>query len=599
MSSNSSIDLTSLDFDDLKQSFKRYLQSQEIFKDYDYDGANMNLLLELMSYNTYKNAFLVNMLMAESFLDSAQLRNSVTSHAKELNYLPRSSRSAKAKIKVSFEATSENAPYIIEKGKPFSTIIKNTSYVFTNPEKIILTSTNTSFSFTTDIFEGTYLKDSYTYLSGIENQKFRLTNPNVDLRSLEVIVYEDNKRVGDVYKFSSTFLDVKYNSKVFFVQPTEDGKYEIFFGDNNIGRKPKDNSIITLEYRTSSGSPPNGAKRFSCDFDPTGHDEIQSDITVDLIENARDGSEPESIDSIKYFAPRHFQVQERTITESDYEISLKTKFPEINAVYAYGGETLDPPLFGRVMIAVDISNVSSFPEIKKKEYYDFIKKRSPFTIEPVFVEPEYSFLSIFTKVRFNINVTANTKETIKTQVLDSIQAYSNEHLNDFSVILRYSKLSSLIDNSDPSIISSLTKIAIYKKIKPKLGEKQKMVLNYNIKLKDDVPEKQKINKLSDVKTLYSSVFQVSGEQCMLEDDGNGKIYLMKIVKDRNERISEVGTLDYITGQIELYNFQVDFYYGKFIKIFVIPDDPDVKVTQNTILLLDNDEINIEIEELRI
>jgi len=306
MPANSSIDLTNLDFDTYKQSFKVFLQSQEIFRDYDLEASNINILLELLAYNSFKNGFLVNMLMAEAFLDTAQLRNSILSHAKELNYLPRSPRSAIARVRVSFTATSENAPYVIEKGKPFTTIVRSRSFAFTTPETIICTSTNTSFSFITDIYEGTYVQDSYNFPSNQETPSFKITNRNIDTRSLAVSVFEDNSEVAQNYQLSSTLLDVSHNSRVFFLQPSEDGSYEVLFGDGNIGKRPKDNAIIRLDYRVSSGNLANGAKRFSCDFDPTSRAELTSPITVDVLEAARDGSEEESIEST--FAIMHRDI---------------------------------------------------------------------------------------------------------------------------------------------------------------------------------------------------------------------------------------------------------------------------------------------------
>ena len=599
MSANSSIDLTSLDFDSLKQSFKNYISSQEIFSDFDFEASNINLLLDILANNTFKNGFLLNMLMSEAFLDSAQLRNSVLSHAKELNYIPRSARSAIARIRVSFEATSENAPYTIVKGKPFTTLVKNKSYTFTNPETILATSTNTSFSFITDIYEGSFLQDAYTFLGGIENQTFPITNPNVDTRSLAVTVYEDNRDVGDTYRYSSTLLDIKSSSKVYFLQSSEDGTYEILFGDNNLGRRPKDNSIIQIEYRVASGPEANGAKKFSCDFDPTGRSELLSNITVDLLEIARDGAVEESIDSIKYYAPRHFQVQERAVTATDYEISLKVQFPEINAVHAFGGETLDPPQFGRVVVAVDVSNVTGLPDSKKKEYYNFIKRRSPFSIEPIFIESEFSYLSIFAKVRFNVNVTALSAETIESLVSAVIQDYHDENLNDFNSTLRFSKLATAIDSVDSSVVSSLMNISLYKKFQPTLGTRQSTELNFNVALRDDIPEKEKIHDINDVRTLYSSVFQYNGEQCIMEDDGSGIVRIMKIKGKNYEYMTNIGTVNYATGKVVISDILVDVYYGNAINIYVLPKDLDITVSQNTILTVESDEIEVDVEEIRI
>jgi len=595
---NTSINLVDLDFASLKGSFKNYLRDQNQFKDYDFEGSNINILLDLLSYNSYKNAFYLNMLLSESFLDSAQLRNSILSHAKELNYLPRSARSSKAKVRIEFEATGESAPYIIQKGSPLTTLVKNESYTFTIPETITVSSANTTYSFETDIFEGTYIQDTYTYRQGIENQRFKLTNRNIDTESLTVSVFEDGNEVSDAYKLSTSLLDLDETSKVFFLQPTETGYFEVLFGDNNLGRRPKINSTIVMEYRTSSGELPNGAREFSVDFDPTGSDELNFTPEVNTLENSRDGAEEESIESIRYMAPRHFQTQERAITASDYSIALKGQFPEINAVHAYGGEDLSPPQFGKVFIAVDITNVDGFPESKKIEYKNFIDRRSPFGIRPVFVDPEFSYLSVRSKVRYDVNVTSASRETLKSIIKNAIVDFNEEYLNDFNVILRNSKLETEIDDSDASIISSVTRTRIYKKINPRLGLSENFRINFGVPIIDTIPEKEDLHRATDVHALVSSLFIFNSEQVLLEDDGSGNVRIMKTDGFINEKIKNVGKIDYNTGQIEIDGLVVDSFQGSSIKLFVTPVDPDVVASQNSILTIEDDEIIIDLEEVR-
>ena len=595
---NTSINLVDLDFASLKGSFKNYLRDQNQFKDYDFEGSNINILLDLLSYNSYKNAFYLNMLLSESFLDSAQLRNSILSHAKELNYLPRSARSSKARVRIEFEATGESAPYIIQKGSPLTTLVKNESYTFTIPETITVSSANTTYSFETDIFEGTYIQDTYTYRQGIENQRFKLTNRNIDTESLTVSVFEDGNEVSDAYKLSTSLLDLDETSKVFFLQPTETGYFEVLFGDNNLGRRPKINSTIVMEYRTSSGELPNGAREFSVDFDPTGSDELNFTPEVNTLENSRDGAEEESIESIRYMAPRHFQTQERAITASDYSIALKGQFPEINAVHAYGGEDLSPPQFGKVFIAVDITNVDGFPESKKIEYRNFIDRRSPFGIRPVFVDPEFSYLSVRSKVRYDVNVTSASRETLKSIIKNAIVDYNEEYLNNFNVILRNSKLETEIDNSDASIISSVTRTRIYKKINPRLGLSENFRINFGVPIIDTIPEKEDLHRATDVHALVSSLFIFNSEQVLLEDDGSGNIRIMKTDGFINEKIKNVGKIDYNTGQIEINGLVVDSFQGSSIKLFVTPVDPDVVASQNSILTIEDNEIIIDLEEVR-
>jgi len=319
---SASLNLTQLDFFGLKNSFKNYLRGQAQFKDYDFDGSAFNVLIEELAYNTYKNAFMSNMLMSEGFIDSAQLRTSLFSHSKELNYLPRSKRSARATVAVTFEASGVSQPYTIPKGAQFSTLIKSESYTFTMPETLSVASANTTFAFTTDIFEGVFVSDSFVFL-GSPNQRFKLTNKNVDTSSVAVTVYEDGSQIGNIFKVATTLLDLTEFSKVFFLQTSETGNYEIYFGDDVLGRKPKLNSTVVVEYRVSSGTKGNGARVFSVDFDPTSSNELLATPKITTIEASKSAAEEEDNESIRYYAPRAFQVQERAVTTTDYEIALK------------------------------------------------------------------------------------------------------------------------------------------------------------------------------------------------------------------------------------------------------------------------------------
>lgn len=597
---NNSINLVDLDFNSLKTSLISYLKNQDQFKDYDFEGSNLNVLIDLLSYNSFKNTFFLNMVAAEAFLDSAQMENSIISHAKELNYTPRSRRSAKATIQATFQATGTNQPYTIPKGSSFTSIVKNDLYTFTTAETISVSSANTTFTFTTDVYEGSYFQDSYLYNDQIEFPKFRITNKDVDTSSLTVVVYEDNSEIGVNYKLASTLLDLKETSKVFFLQASQNGYYEIVFGDGVLGQKPKNNSIILLDYRVSKGKLPNGARSFTFNFDPTftpNDYEGESDVTVLTI--AQNGEERESIESVRFYAPRHFQVQERAVTTSDYEILLKTEFPEINNISVYGGEDLTPPQFGKVFVAVDIFNVQGLPESKKNEFYNFLKRRSPLSIDPVFVEPDYLYYKINCHVRYNLNSTLLSKERIKTLVTNTIIDYNNINLDDFNVTLRYSKLISSIDNSDPSIVSNVTDIQIYKKVPVLLGTPQNIVINFNLPLRNDVPELASKHPASDVHTIKSSVFTYNGEKVILEDNGEGVVAISKFDNLFNIRLFNIGTIDYNKGIIRLNNFTIDNYEGLDFKIYAYTADKDISSTTNTVLTLEPSELNITTETVRV
>ena len=600
MANTASINLIDLDFFALKTNFKNYLRNQPQYRDYDFDGSNINVLLDALAYNTFKNAFYTNMLYAEKHMDTAQLRGSLISHAKDLNYAPRSARSSKARVLVEFEATGVNQPYIISKGQTCSAIVKNSNFTFSFPETISVASSNNTFSFEADIYEGAYFQDSYIFQQpGEAIPRFRLTNKNADTESLTVNVYSDNSTNAQSYALTKTLLDLDYKSKVYFLQCDANEYYEIYFGDNVLGQKPTEFSTVVLNYRVASGPVSDGALKFVLNFDPTGAEsELLSGIDVTTVEVSKGGADVENKESIRYYAPRAFQVQERTVTAQDYEVALKTQFPEINAVYAYGGEESNPPQYGRVFVAVDISNVEGLPYSKSREYYNFIKRRAPFSIEPIMVEPEYAYLSVNAAVRYNINVTKIPTETMKTIITNTIMNYRDTYLNDFAVTFRNSKLAKAIDEADISIISSVLDVLLYKKADITPGVAQNLVLKYNCSLMNNVPAKKDVYPAGDVDTFVSSSFRYGGQNCVFEDDGNGKVRLVRTDGLTNYKIADVGTIDYDTGVVLLNNITVDTFIGDAIKFYVRPRDPDVQTQNNTILDIERSAVVVSVEQLR-
>lgn len=595
---DASLSLVDLDFYSLKNSFKNYLRTQPYYKDYDFNGSNINMLLDLLSYNTHKLAFYLNMSLSERFFDSAQLRNSLLSHAKDLNYIPRSVRSSVARVRVNFQALGDSQPYIIQKGSQFSTMIKSEAFTFTTPETFVCSSANSSFQFETEIYEGIYVRDSYV-VQDTANQTFKITNKNVDTRSVTVTVFEDSQLVGDIYKFKSTLLDLTDRNKVFFIQTNETGHYEVLFGDNILGYKPKVGSTVVLDYRVSSGPNGDGARVFNCDFDPTSKSELSSTVVVETIEASHNGTTEEDNESVRYYAPRSYQVQERTVVGKDYEIALKTQFPEINAVTVFGGEELDPPQFGKVFVSVDISNVEGLPPIKKDEYYKFLDKRSPFGLRPVFIEPNFIYVSVNSIVRYNLNLTSNSPNRIKTLVTDVITSYNRDNLNDFDSFIRYSELVGNIDDCDKSMVSNLTDLLVYKKLNPVLSQPNDMLVEFKLSLDDTLPTKADVYPSNEGRTVYSSGFRYNNEQCILEDDGNGRLNIIRQRGTQKIKLLTVGTVDYETGAVKLSGFNPERYDGNALKIYAVPRDRDIYSPKNNLMSIETDEINITVEELRL
>jgi len=597
-----SLSLVNLDFDLLKSDFIEFLRGNPLWKDYDFTGSNLNLLIELLAQNTEKNAFLTNMLFSEAFLDSALLSASVFSHAKELNYIPRSCRSAKATIQLDFNATAENQPYILQKGQSFSTIVKNSQYIFTIPKTVIIASANTSFSITTDIYEGIYVKDSYVFQSNADEPypRFRITNKKVDTDSLTVAVFEDGDTIGTSYNLVTSLLDLDNTSLVYFLQVDANGFYEVFFGDGVVGNVPKENSTVILDYRVTNDIIPNGASAFVINFDPTGDfHELNDGINnpeVTTIEQAKGGSKQEDIEAVRFWAPRHFQTQERMVVPSDYNTLMKRQFPEIISVNVYGGEDASPPQFGKVIVSVFLNDFETLPDSKKDEYTKFILRRCPLSIRPVFINPEFTFIEIDSIVRYNVNVTTNTPDRIITLVIQSIIDFNNTFLDDFNVIMRFSHLIRAIDDADPSILSNITNIRAYKKINVVQNIGTNYDIRFNFALDNDIPVRSYPHADRE-KTLCSSTFTTDGRSVFLEDDGNGNIHMVQFVKDQIVSIDIVGKVDYSRGAIQLVNLKIDAFEGVNFIIYVKPRDNDITVSKNTILTIEPQTIKLNIQPI--
>lgn len=599
---NNSLNLASLDFDTIKSNLKSHLRSQAIFKDFDFEGSNMAVLLDVLAYNTSLNAFYMNMLTGESFLDSAQLRSSVISHAKELNYRPRSARSAKATIKLDVEQNNNNT-LTIPKGTSFTATYNFQTYAFTTDEVKVyfapLDVTTNTYKFTTDnidIYEGFYVTETYEMDSSNESLRFMLSNPMTDTGSLIVNSIEDGGSTIVNYTLADSLLGLDNQSHRYFLQATEQDKFELIFGDNIVGRRPKDGAIITVQYRISSGQAPNGASLFAPDIDLTTDNSGR--VRVATMTKAVGGDEPETIASIKFNAPRHFQTQERAITNADYKTLLKSAYPEIDAISVYGGDTVSPPQYGRVFIALSISGVETLPTSKRDEYFNFIKPKMANPIQPVFVNPKFLYARVDTRVKYNINITPLKPDEVRLLVAAAITSYNDQYLNDFSATIKGSRFVSAIDQADTSIVSNDTDIYVYKKLTPVLGVSQNIDVIFGVRLRDDIPQLDKIHGIDELRTVFSSPFTYANETVIVEDDGVGNLRLMRPNSSGYMFVKDIGTIDYDRGVAQLVNFSADKYDGQSIRLYASPATSDITSSFNDILKIDPSEVNIQVETVR-
>ena len=606
---NSSINLTSLDFADYKNQLKTYLKSQPQFQDYNFDGSNLSVVLDILAYNTYMNAFYMNMIGSEMFLDTAVMRDSVVLKAKELNYVPRSFRSSTANVDLTVTVTDPNNVILtIPKGTSFSGKAGSNNYIFTTDENIVL-SNGTLGAWTgrkfiannIQIFEGTYVSDTFVVqpTASVDIQRFVLSNPTIDTNSLTVTVIENNGANVTPFKLSTSILDLRTDSSVYFLQGAENNTYEIVFGDNVVGRRPLDNSVVVAEYRVTNGQLPNGISTFKVNGTIGGSSNVQ--ISTANASYSYGGDIGEDIESIRRNAPRFFATQERAVTTGDYETLMTTTYPEIQAISVYGGEEANPPQYGKVFLSMKIANFDVLPTSKKTEYTTFLKSRAPLTIDPIFVDPDYTYASVTSNVKYNINKTSLSPADIQTVVTGAIQQYNIENLNKFKGSLYYSRLVESIDVSHPSIVSNETDYVLMKKLVPDLTKVRNYTISFDTVVTDLLPPEPKTHIAKNLHAFRSSKFLYNGQLVNMEDDGEGNIRVTQEKNDGNHYtvLDNVGTINYTTGTITIKNFYTSEYIGDSIRLYVIPLNKDNSTAGNIIFEIPNDEINVTASIVRL
>lgn len=593
MSANSSLSVANIDFSDIKSNLKTYLRSQDVLKDFDFEGSNLNVLLDILSYNTYMQNYYLNMVAAEGFIDSAQLRDSVVSHAKTLNYLPGSFTSSKAVIDFDVFPSGTPANVTLPKYSRFSTQVESNTYTFTTNERITIsadTSGNYSAS-NVELFEGDIVYEYFTVTSSNTNQRFVLSNKEIDISSLTVNILTSSTDTSNAeYTQSLSTIGLDGESNVFFIVPAENEKYEIQFGDNVVGRKLTDNNVIEAVYRKSSGLDPNGANSFTL----TENDSTLANHTISLVSAAKGGGVGESINDIRVNAPRSISIQDRTVTVSDYKTLLLQNFNDIETLNVYGGEESNPPEFGKVIVSVDLKNADGIPDSRKKDIEDFLRLRSPLATIPKVVDPEFLFVDISTTVRYNPNDTAKSDNDIKSLVISKLDSFTANNINKFDATLRKSKLSRSIDDADASILNNDTVIGLQKIIVPTLDTANSFVLDFNNKILQEIPQTSGLFVDGTAPVSSTSFTFNSLTECSLRDNGTGTLQVVKQANGTMEVVNtNIGSVDYDNGIVNINGLKVSSYVGAGITVSANPVDTTISSDKNIILRYNNDpQINI-------
>jgi len=573
MVANNTLAVSNLDFTGIQQNLVNFLQNYPQFKDYNFEGSNLRTIIDLLAYNTYMNSFYTNMAINEMFIDTAVMRESIVSHAKELNYIPRSARSSEAYIDITMYPTGNPAFVTIPSGTPFQGSNGNNMYTFLTGQTTIINPNNGNYSVTTvPIFEGVLITETFTVDTTLTNQRFILSNPNIDTTSLTVSV-TDAFGNSQPWNYFDSLLNVSTTTQAWFMQATGDN-YEIMFGDGVAGIYPPNGSTITANYRACNMDAPNGITNFTAASSLGGYGTFIVSTSNDANGNpipASGGSQPESNSSIQFNAPRSYQTLERAVTTDDYKNILYSQFPEIRAINVYGGESVSPPQYGKVFIAVDVNNAVGLSQLEMSKIQSFISTKT-FVIQPMVIAPDYTFLAITTNITYDLNKSSLAASDIQGKVLSSISSYNSNNLINFDTLFRYSKLAATIDNTDTSILSSETDIRIFKIISPTTNTNYSAALRYQNALTPN--------------SITSSSFTYDGLQCSLQDDANGNIEIISTSGNTVSTIAKTGTINYSTGEIDITNLDVTAFNGEGIAIFANTVNYDIQVSQNTIIEID-------------
>ena len=556
------LNVTELDFADIKQNLKNFLKQQTEFNDYDFDGSGLNVLLDVLAYNTHYNALNAHYSLNESFLDSAQIRGNVVTRAKLLGYTPRSVLSPRGKVDIVVSIAGEvgTIPTVLEltRGTKLNTVVSGEEfqYVVLQTQQATLVGTTYTFSDVV-IAEGTSRELKYRVDNDIENQKFQLSDYDADTSTLRVRVQSNEESSSfDIYTKFESLKNVNSESKVYFLQENPSGYYEIYFGDGITGFKPTNNNIVTIDYVTTKGSESNGANSFSMVDSIGGF----SSITVTLDTAAGGGVESETMESIRFNAPLTFIAQNRAVTADDYASIIKKEFSNIDSISTWGGEDNDPPDYGKVYICIKPLLADQLTTAEKTNITGAILKgKNVVSITPEIVNTNFTYLEIDCNFKYNPNLTDRSSVELQSVVRDTITDYNYNNLNKFDGVFRHSQLTRAIDNSDPSILNTIVRSRMFQNITPS----NVSTLPNDFNLSFTSPFYQSGNSTAFI--LSSSAFLINNVQHFfgdipITDSTNRKVIVYKVVNLENVTvINDAGLIDVLKGTISLNKFLPDIW----------------------------------------
>ena len=573
---------TNLDFDQIKTQIKSYLRANSDFKDFDFDGSNFSVLIDTLAYNTYITAFNSNMVVNESFLDSATLRENVVSLARNIGYVPRSRSAAKAIISFSIETTANTPTLTLSAGLICIGASENSTIMFSIPSSITTTVVNGVANFENiEVFQGTFLRKQFL-VDGSLDQRFLLDNSFIDSSTIVVKVkgLADTNTLGREYSLATNILNIDATSETYLIQEVQDEKYELLFGDGYFGKKLENGAVITATYIITDGKSGNGSANFSYAgrvVDSNDNPVVPTNnIIITTQEPAANGGDIESIDSIKYFAPRIYASQYRAVTARDYEAIIQSIYPNTESVAVVGGEELDPPEFGQVLISIKPKNGDFVSDFDKQNIQSKLKNYALSGINQKIIDLKVLYVEIDSAIYYNSSQVSNVNG-VKSKVVNVLNTFSTSNINKFGGRFKYSKLGQIIDGSDSSITSNITRVIIRRNMKCLLNQSAQYELCYGNTFK----------KNAGGFNIKSTGFTIANQPGTLYftdvPNETGDMGVLSVVRESSESneftvvVKSAGTIDYKKGEIIVNTLTITstVVANDVIEIQACPDSNDV------------------------
>ena len=587
MASNK-LEISAVDFDQIKVNLKTFLQSQSEFQDYNFEGSGFAILLDLLAYNTHYLSYNTNVVANEMFLDSADLRSSIVSLAKMLGYTPTSPRAPIANIDILIN-NGTGTSVTMTKGTVFTTSVDGTSYQFVTNADFTITPSSGVYRFSgVNIFEGSLTTFKYTVNTSDPDQKFIIQSSRADTSTLRVRVQNSSvDTTTTTYTLATGITELSATSKVYFIQEIEDGRFEVYFGDGTIGQSLADGNIVILEYIVTNTIDANGASSFSLSGSIDGF----TNVTVTTNSSAQGGSVGQTKESIRFNAPLQYAAQDRAVTTTDYETLVREIYPNAQSVSAWGGEDDETPVYGVVKIAIKAASGSTLTDATKNSIITQLKKYNVASVRPQIIDPETTTLLLTSNVKYDERATTKTADTLRSEIINAIITYNTNTLQQFDSMFRYSKIVQLIDDTDTSILSNITTLKIRKTFTPTIS----VSTRYDIYFRNAVYNPHTGHKSASGGVLESSGFKVPNDNNIyfLDDDGSGNVRRYYLVSGVRTYVNNTqGTIDYTTGQITINSLTVASVENirgassTVIELTVQPNSNDIIPVRDQILSID-------------